>query len=525
MDFRVQYQDFLLIPGGGVSIANKNGKLLFLINDVGSICAGTIGTSGKICCRLEKQCSVAKHKLHKHDKVEPGYYLKISEVELSTLSFVPKELVNPTLESVLLNTEFKPKQLNALIQVLNQQEKPGDMDLDRLKVALSGLTEGQILQTPAVKRRKVLPLENKYQNMLQSWNESTGNVMKSEVEESAMANLKEFCDFTVDSLIKDEEAISGLGQQLEFVRTIIGTEQDETNYTNIWNGILDLKGKIEAFESKLLSIDKTKMLDKIKNATIPIRTDLVALNSNAQSAFSAVEAKLIQLEQSIAKTPHSGSSFLNNLSNSSFEQSVKEELNNLHTQVVNLQSSVIRNIPQGREAKEIVTVGQYSFGSIQELAVWAKKHLPATLPFGGFVDIYSYLERVNSFKDVASTTVLKNMEVRQKLDLTADEALIIESFKHPLPRIFNGGSSANAATYSAWLPGVPSKDKWEDNVGLSGAKITIRDNEATIRTRIEEVISQRLNGHMEAQSIARILLSDTITFAGALNCFISETYK
>ena len=79
---------------------------------------------------------------------------------------------------------------------------------------------------------------------------------------------------------------------------------------------------------------------------------------------------------------------------------------------------------------------------------------------------------------------LKDMEVRRKLQLSADEGFALESFKHPLPKIFHGGASENSCNYT-WLPGLSSKNKWEDEAGLTGARITISSSREVIRSGVE----------------------------------------
>ena len=115
------------------------------------------------------------------------------------------------------------------------------------------------------------------------------------------------------------------------------------------------------------------------------------------------------------------------------------------------------------------------------------------------------------------------METRKKLALSADEALALESFKHPLPKVFNGGSSEDTLV-TTWLPGIVSKRKWEDEYGLSGAKITVRDNIEVICSRVESIITKRLRNYKEAEALALQLLSDTIAFLESLSRFITETY-
>ena len=117
---------------------------------------------------------------------------------------------------------------------------------------------------------------------------------------------------------------------------------------------------------------------------------------------------------------------------------------------------------------------------------------------------------------------LKEMEVRKKLEMSADEGLVIESFKHPLPCIFNNGSSTSSTM--VWLPGIPTKDKWMDDLHIQGAKLTIEDKVEVIWERMEVIIEERLGDHQEAYLLAWQLLSDTITFLTALSWFMSDTY-
>ena len=57
-------------------------------------------------------------------------------------------------------------------------------------------------------------------------------------------------------------------------------------------------------------------------------------------------------------------------------------------------------------------MGRHSFDSVSELSAWCDVNFPGIIPFGAFVDPYSILQRVRSFKDVAGDSELKDMEVR-----------------------------------------------------------------------------------------------------------------
>ena len=511
---------------GGLGTVNHNGKLLFLLQDVTNVCRGHIGSSAKVCCKPSAECSITRHRSNKEEDLKPGYYIKASDCEFFTDSFVPTSFVKEELGMALLSGEFKSKDAAAIVQLLNQQDTSRELDFAALQYKLKTLSEGLELKTPSFKRRKVDTVAKQFKSIVSSWQEDQNLGIKTESSNSVSKDrLIEFCDLTAICLTNDENAIRTLGQQLELLRKQIGNEQNATSYTNIWDGIQSIHTQLRALDERVTirCISKDNVESLLDTKIAPVNSELRTLNKKASESFRVVEEKLLSLE-------HDNQSSTNRVSflgsTSSYPQSsvpenklngILEEIRSLQEQASKVQSIV-------HDKRDSVTIGQYTFYSIHDLAAWCETHMPSSLPFGGFVDIYSYLERVHSYKDIAPTTVLKGMEIRQKLDLTADEAVIIESFKHALPRIFNGGSSTTN-TFGSWLPRNATKDKWEDNVGLSGAKITMRDNEASIRSRVEEVIGQRLVGYQEAQSLARILLSDTITFVGALNRFISETYK
>ena len=113
----------------------------------------------------------------------------------------------------------------------------------------------------------------------------------------------------------------------------------------------------------------------------------------------------------------------------------------------------------------------------------------------------------------------------KKLSLSADSGLAIESFKHPLPKVFRGSSTLDVGIGRCWLPGIPTPERWEDYHGLSGAKISIKSSIEEIRSRLESLIMERLRDNFEGQALARQMLSDTLTFISQLGEFISDTYR
>lgn len=125
------------------------------------------------------------------------------------------------------------------------------------------------------------------------------------------------------------------------------------------------------------------------------------------------------------------------------------------------------------------------------------------------------------------------MDCRHKIQLSADEAIAVEAFAQPLPKLFRG-TSKEPSLHHAYLPGIPSKDRWEDDIGLTGVKITILENLETVRNGVQSAIDARLDPAnfaaaneplvRELQALARKMLSYSISFVESLSTFMSSTY-
>ena len=153
----------------------------------------------------------------------------------------------------------------------------------------------------------------------------------------------------------------------------------------------------------------------------------------------------------------------------------------------------------------------------------ADQHLPSDYPFGPFVDVYSFLERVKSPRDVGEShsTALADMDTRRKSNLSADEATLIEAFQYPLPKCFRGSSSSNPS--GAWLPGLKTKEAWLNKSRTRGIKLAIEDSQEGIRFRLASLIDTKYAAYPEAQALAHKLLADTSSFITSLGSFITTT--
>jgi len=237
------------------------------------------------------------------------------------------------------------------------------------------------------------------------------------------------------------------------------------------------------------------------------------LYAKLEAAFNNIEAQI-----RASSTPVSG-----NQSGMSPQQ--EGLVQDLVTKVNNLADSLFSIQNQDRSRTKSVRIGEHHFQTMNDLEAWMDANLPPTFPFGGFVDVYSFLQRVKSNRDIVKSDrgLVAGMEQRRKSKLTADESLVVESFNDPLPRCFSGPNSSDKVV---WCPGVRTKQKWESDNGTQGVKLAIKDNMEGIRSRIDTIISQRLGyEYPAATNLARELLSDTVTFVTALLAFVSNTYQ
>jgi len=96
--------------------------------------------------------------------------------------------------------------------------------------------------------------------------------------------------------------------------------------------------------------------------------------------------------------------------------------------------------------KKGVEIEGVPFNDEQDLKVWVEQELPSSFPFGCFVDIYSFLDRI-----LQTSGGLKDLEINHKLYLSEDEALTLSGFMREVPRIFGqsvAATSSSLKTYS-----------------------------------------------------------------------------
>ena len=294
---------------------------------------------------------------------------------------------------------------------------------------------------------------------------------------------------------------------------------------SLWNGIAAVHDELNNLNDEIIKLGSAGISQgELKNTEAELSFDIESLRSDAIAGMTKIEEEVDCIKGDTYSELTTMYPSISKLSDALEISNKDAQINSAAT--TRAIKEIKDLIEQGESTdKYSVKYGRYSFNSVVEVGAWAETIFSGgPFPFGAFVDVYSVLQRVTSFKDVASSTELKNMEMLKKLDLSADAGLAIESFKHPLPKVFRG-NSMETVTGKGWLPGIPTPERWEDRHGLSGARISIKTSLEEIRARLESLIAECLRANDEAQALARQMLSDTLTFITALCEFISETYR
>ena len=156
-------------------------------------------------------------------------------------------------------------------------------------------------------------------------------------------------------------------------------------------------------------------------------------------------------------------------------QEVLGRLEQLNESIKAFSSSPTDGTPDG------VEIGYLRFLSRPDLGVWAENDLRnLNYPFGVFLDIYSFLARVQcgyTLEDAASS-MLKILDLNQKVKLTSDETTTLSSYMYMVPPILGkagSGNSAIASTKNTFLPAFREKDDWENATRNGDVKHVIED--------------------------------------------------
>jgi len=492
------------LPGGEPLFKGSDKSSCFvLVDDVELVCGGIIGTGGKFCVRPRAECTVVKHDKARFDELERGIYLK---------GLNQDAYCNPCLSTTKLTPEAVSHIMEGECEDLNQARRRIDYvnNLGISQVTKADLekvydTKPPLRFTPLKKPSTNVDLRAKFDTVLDMLPEESAK------EDAALDKGEQLKNYLLElaTMVEGHQVdFESVSEQLFELASQIGVAPKGAPPT-LWLGHMEMKSDME-------DVNKS-MKRKIEASALPDITawegKVNALEQTHKKFKLDVKLSFDQVAAEFANHSQSGSGDMS--------QMVVDKLTDFQKRL-NVMEMTSGSLNQANTM--FVKAGKFSFSSLEDVGAWADKYLPADCPFGAFVDAYSFLERVKSSKDVGDLySAVGNMDTRRKANISADEAIVVEAFQYPLPRCFRGGSSGSNVG-GAWLPGIRTKETWENKSGTRGVKIAIQDNMEGIRFRIDSLIMQRLIRFPEAASLAKQLLSDTITFITSLLSFVSTTY-
>jgi len=507
-------------PDSSARAGSLIGENIVCIEILPQICGGYVGAGGnKFCCKSQEDCAVAKHAREKFDGLQPGFYIKAGAAEAFTEPWLDLKLVGSKARSAFLSQPFSNvSDVRKAFTQISSGTLPINVssDVDGLNRKLPPAA----FFTPGRKRLKQNDLREKFDAVLESVDEEEKVRVKPEGDDlasggDAPAVLNTFLKELTTIVTENQQDSGAALDKVHDVMSQLGVAPSSAPPT-LWLGYMehagDLKEVGEQLKSKLERSDLPN-LQPLDQRIGGIETQFQELYGKLEVAFNNIES---QLQAGMGRSQAGGGAP---------DPQQEALIGSLIDKVERVSNSLHSMQKQDHFRTKAVHVGKHHFQTMNDLEAWMTSNLPPNFPFGGFVDVYSFLQRVKSNRDIVESGrgLVVGMEERRKSKLTADESLVVEAFSDPLPRCFCGPNSSDKVV---WCPGVRVKQKWESDNGTQGVKLAIKDNLEGIRSRIDAVISQRLGHNFPvATNLARELLSDTVTFITAMMAFISNTFQ
>ena len=202
-----------------------------------------------------------------------------------------------------------------------------------------------------------------------------------------------------------------------------------------------------------------------------------------------------------------------------------DKMEKLEKIVLILQSELEQlKVSKEGEGDGIITIGGLTFSSRDQLHHWSNDHLPAIIPYGCFTDVYSFLNRIlDTNSDLKPLNYLVD---KHKLNLAGDDAVTLESFQLPLPKLLGASTTVTSlkSAHRSWIGTMPTSSSWENPKNSMGVRNRLTNQIPNVKAQISTNIKLRLGNHSVGYSLAIACLESTISFINSLSSWISDTH-
>ena len=532
-----------------------DGHSVVYVNRVEELCCGAVGSAGKVCAKETVECVITSHRSKGlRSDIESGLYIKAGSSDFYQSPCLPRGYLSLALLEEFLGRAFvddlEVGKYFDFAKRLGDEKGKACLSFSELEEFNLESEEAVNAKTPAKKPRTTSDVT--FDDVYQGVKSNYADTLLESGNHEVFAAVKELFDFAISGQDASKTESYNLGQKLNAVIQQLGvwpsTAASKPPPT-VWLAVADLmeeKLRMDKIEMSVASLTTAGLYQNLSSTGTqpppppypPNVSQSAHLDQKIQSVISRTRDGFLDLEKVITTVKGVGS-----FKSTQPVPSLRElgDDRNLHArqirhvtkEFVALSKEFKSSQTGGKNKGRVVTLGAHSFATIRDLSAWCDNIFSGAIPFGVFVDVYTVLQRIISFMDVASDSTLQEMDCRRKIQLSADEAIAVEAFAQPLPKLFRG-TSKEPSLHHAYLPGIPSKDRWEDDIGLTGVKITISENLETVRNGVQSAIDARLDPAnfsvaneplvRELQALAREMLSYSISFVESLSTFMSSTY-
>ena len=544
--------------GGKFKSDVVDGQSVVYVNNVEGVCCGAVGSAGKVCIKGIAECGVSSHRTKSlKAQVVQGLYIKGGNTDFYLSPNLPKSyLTLAVLEEFLGKTfedDLEVTKYFDFVRRLSEERGTAVDSFSELEAFNVESEEAVNAKTPAKKARN--GVSSSFEAVFDGVKSSYSDVFMESGNHEMLAAVKELFIFASGEQEAARTENYNLSQKLNAVVQQLGAWPSNSVTKpppSVWLAIADVlaeKLRVDKLEASVAGLGTASLYQNQNPSGIgmvqpppppypPSMGAAANVDRKIQSIISRTRDGFLDLERVITVVKGVGSfrstqpvPSLRELGEDSaiHDRQIKQVTRDFYALEKKLKAS--QNSSKGKE--RVVSMGSHSFETIRDLSAWCDTIFSGAIPFGVFVDVFTVLQRVVSFMDVGHESSLREMDCRRKIQLSPDEAVAIEAFAQPLPKLFRG-TSKDPTLHHSYLPGITSKDRWEDDIGLTGVKITISENLETVRSGVQSAIDARLDPSKfsdqleplvrELQALAREMLSYSISFIESLSTFMSSTY-
>ena len=452
--------------------------------------------------------------------------------------------VDPVMEILSVDEEEKPKTELAILRTKLLKEPEDDVasdEVEALRSSLSPLMDDKellvqvvlSLLTHAADTVSVTDLRNKLLLLEQDTCSTGAKVVELLATIGELSNKSELMTNVQTELQRLSELFSDLNTQLESVNA------------NHQKGVKKLSDSFKTLDSSSKSninksvrlfeiiLGKQKVLEKDLNKVGELfkTRDKSSVNNEPSNPLDKMLMGMTDDSKNHQNILHNTSENGGNPKPSKSLCSMGEGCNcnqrfdAMNDLIATLQSEISTLKLNQEDGDSILRIGGFTFTSRDNLLLWARDNLPVVIPFGCFVDVYTFLNRM--LDSVGADRSLHNLVDQHKLGLGGDDAITLESFQSPSPKLFGafGSVSALKSSHRSWISTLPTATSWEDPRSSMGIRDRLRKQIPNIKEQVVSNINIRLANFPVGRALAMSCLNATITFVNMLSIWITDTHS